>query len=190
MAFLDNIVTEINDAVKSKLTAFPVADYFGITYSMPKKDGKRLLYLPAIIDFNGEAKWVTFDDIRDLTLYHKINTSTYSQIKSGSYGDGYDYIQQSYEMDLIVMSDRKKVNVQPDTLEMAIGSNIPSKSIMSGFEYINITATSSNHSSRNVFATEFSGVDYFLKPEHILFSIRYRVELRYQKGCISLCQCN
>lgn len=190
MGFLDSIVTEINEAVKGKLTAFPTAEYFGVAYSIPRKEEKSPAYLPAIIDMNGEAKWMTFDDIRELTVYHKIISSTYSIQKRGSYGDGNDYVQQNYDMDMIIMSDRKKINIQPDVLEMAFGSNIPSVIKFNGLEPANLTAVSANHSSRSVFSNEFTGVDYYLKPEHILFSIRYRVELRYLKGCISLCHCD
>lgn len=188
MAFLDKVVTEINETVKKHLTAFPTAEYFGITYVIPKKQGKSPAYLPAIIDMNGEAKWMTFDDIRELSIYHKVVSSTYQ--KGKSYGDGHDYIQHSYDMDIVVMSDRKKVNIQPDVLEMAIGSNIPSVVKLDKMELANITTVSANHSTRSVFGNEFTGTEYYLKPEHILFSIRYRVELRYLKGCISLCHCD
>lgn len=189
MAFLDKIVESINDAVKVHLCAFPTAEYFGITYLIPKSDGRSPVYLPAIIGLDGEAKIMAFDDLHELSLYHKIVGSAYKQIKAG-YGDSHDYIEQSYDMDLIVMSDRKKVNIHPDVLEIAIASNIPSKVKLDKIDFVNITAVSTNHSAKSVFGTEFTGVEYYLKPEHILFSIRYRVELRYQKGCISLCHCD
>jgi hypothetical protein len=190
MAFLDNVVTAINDKVKESLTAFPTSHYDGIAYQLPKKDGDKVQYIPALIDLNGEAKWVTFDDLQEMNIYHRIVSSIYSQVKQGSYGDGYDYFQQSYDMDMVVMASRRKVHVQPDALEMAIASNIPTKHKIDGFEFVNITTVSSNYNGRSVFQQEFQSVDYFLKPEHILLSIRYRVELRYRKGCISLCQCN
>lgn len=189
MAFLDNIVTEINASVKKYLTAFPTAEYFGIAHVIPKKEGKAPSYLPAIIDMNGEAKWMTFDDVRELSVYHKVVASTYLQ-KQKTYGDGHDYIQHNYDMDMVVMSDRKKIGIHPEVLEMAIGSNIPSVVKLETIEPANIITVSANHSARSVFGNEFTGVSYYLKPEHILLSIRYRVELRYLKGCISLCHCD
>jgi hypothetical protein len=190
MAFLDNIVSAINDKVKESLSAFPTASYCGIVYQLPKKEGDKFQYIPALIDLHGDAKWLTFDDLREMNIYHRIVSSTYSQIKSGSYGDGYDYFQQSYDMDMVIMASRKKVHVHPDALEMAIASNMPTKHKIEGFESVNITTVSSNYNARSVFQQEFQNIDYFLKPEHILLSIRYRIELRYRKGCISLCQCN
>jgi len=191
MAYLGSIVTGINNALKGKLTAFPTAYYAGIAYALVKKEGKGSQSLPAIIDLNGDAKWISFDDINELIIYHKINNSTYSQLKQGSYGDGYDMFQHNYEIDLIVMADRKKVRVDPDVLEAAIASNIPTKlPLPAGLNFMNIVTVNANHNSRSLFGQEYPGVDYYLKPEHIFFSIRYRIELRYQKGCISLCQCN
>jgi hypothetical protein len=190
MAFLDNIVTAINDKVKESLSAFPTAAYYGLAYQLPKKEGDKVQYIPALIDLRGEAKWLTFDDLRAMNIYHRIVSSAYTQLKQDAYGDGNDYFQQSYDMDMVVMASRKKVQIQPDALEMAIASNMPTKHKIDGFEYINIASVSANYNARTVFQQEFQNIDYFLKPEHILLSIRYRVELRYRKGCISLCQCN
>ncbi len=190
MAYLDDIVKQINIGIRSKLTAFPTAFFVGVAYTIPKKEGKVYQFLPAIINTDGNAKWVTFDDIKELTIYHKINASTYTQLKNQSYGDGYDSFQHNYEIDLVVMADRKKVNVSPDVLEVAIASNIISTLNIANVDYISIVTMSANHNSKTLFSQEFQGVDYYLKPEHIFFSIRYRVEIRYQKGCINLCQCN
>lgn len=190
MAYLDEIITQINAGIKSKLTAFPTALYVGVTYPIPKKEGKTYQFFPAIINLKGDAKLITFDDIKELIIYHKISSSAYSQLKNQSYGDGYDSFQHNYEIDLIVIADRKKVNVSPDVLEAAIASNIISTLKINNVDFINIATVSANHNSKTLFSQEFQGVDYYLKPEHIFFSIRYRVEIRYQKGCISLCQCN
>ena len=191
MAYLGEIVSGSNNEIKGKLTAFPTALYEGIAYSLVKKEGKGSQSLPAIIDMNGDAKWITFDDIRELIIYHKITSSTYSQLKSGSYGDGYGMFQHNYEIDLFVMADRKRAGVSPDVLEAAIASNIPNiLTKPAGINFLNIVTVNANHNSRQLFGQEYPGVDYYLKPEHIFFSIRYRIELRYQKGCISLCQCN
>lgn len=189
MAFLDNIISGINTQVREKLTAFPTGYYAGLVYQIARSKDKRLEYLPAET-LEGNTRWLTFDDLNELIIYHRIINSGYSQIKNQSYGDGYDSFQHNYDIDLIVMANRKKVYVGPDVLEAAISSNIPLMIKVNDVEYVNITPVSANHNSRSVFGQEFVGVQYFLRPEHILFSIRYRIELRYQKGCISLCQCN
>lgn len=190
MAFLDKIVNNIDDALKGRLTAFPTGHYAGLVYQIARIKDKKYEYLPAIVTESGDAQWITFDDIREMAVYHRIVNSSYDQIKDQSYGDGYDAFQHNYDLDLVVMADRKKVFVTPDVLEAAISSNIPLKISVPNADYINIRPVSANHNSRSVFGQEFVGGNYFLKPEHILFSIRYRVELRYRKGCISLCQCN
>jgi hypothetical protein len=190
MAYLGEIVDTINEALKAKLTAFPLTGYNGLAYPIPRKKGTAFEYLPAKISVSGEAKWITFDDVRELEIYHRIVSSSYIQLKGKSYGDGDTQFQHNYEIDLIVMADRKKAKVEPDVLEAAIASNIPVSSSISGVSFINITPVSANHNSRSLFSQEFQGIDYFLKPEHILFSIRYRVELQYQKGCLNLCQCD
>ncbi|MCW3466495.1 hypothetical protein [Chitinophaga nivalis] len=186
---MSEIVKGINKALREKLTSFPTAKYWGIVYQIAQKEGSRYLYLPADIDLFGQAQLTTFDDINEMGIYHRIVGTSYTQIKKDGYGDDNSTIQHLYDIDLVIMANRKKVKVQPDALEMAVSSNILSSFKIPGIQYINISPISSNINSRSVFSNEFVGLDYFLKPEHILFSIRYRVELRYQKGCTSLCHC-
>jgi len=190
MAFLGNIVHTINTALKDKLTAFPTAYFGGIAYPVAKKKDDKYEFLPGIVANSGEVKWLTFDDINELTIYHRITNSSYTQNKVQSYGDGYTSFTQNYDLDLVVMADRRKVQVEPDVLEAAIASNMPDKDKVDGVSYVNILSVSANHNSRSLFSQEFQGVSYYLKPEHIFFSIRYRVELQYTKGCLGLCQCD
>ncbi len=146
--------------------------------------------MPAQISLSGDAKWITLDDVNELQIYHRIYNSSYTQQKNRSYGDGYEAFTHSYDIDLVVMANRKRAQVEPDVLEAAIASNIPSTTQIAGLNFINILSVSANHNSRSLFSQEFQGTDYFLKPEHIFFSIRYRVEIQYTKGCIALCQCD
>jgi hypothetical protein len=190
MAFLGDIVDGINTALKAKLTAFPTTCYSGVAYPIARKKDNVYEFIPAIISPAGEAKYLTFDDIEEMGIYHRIVTSSYSQDKSQSYGDGYTSFQQNYDIDLVVMADRRRVEVTPDVLEAAIASNFPAGEKPQGINYLNILPVSANHNSRSLFSQEFQGVNYHLKPEHVFFSIRYRVELKYVKGCISLCQCD
>ena len=189
MAYLGEIVETINMALKAKLTAFPLSRYNGLSYPIARKKGTAFEYLPAVIFSSGDARLITFDDVNELEIYHKIASSTYTQRKLQSYGDGYDEFQHNYEVDMVVMGDRRKVQVEPDALEAAIASNMPNTMTIAGVKFINILAVSANYNSRSLFSQEFQGADYYLKPEHIFFSIRYRVEIQYQKGCLSLCQC-
>lgn len=190
MAFLGDIVSSINEALKVKLTAYPKSFYGGLAYPIVRKKEGSEEVLPAIISDSGEGKVLSFDDINELAVYHKLVSSSYTQNKGQSYGDGYTSFNHNYEIDIVVMADRRRVEVAPDVLEMAIASNIPDSSNIQWVNYISIYPVSANHNSRSLFSQEFQGVKYYLKPEHILFSIRYRVELKYVKGCISLCQCD
>lgn len=190
MGFLDNIVSNINAALKAKLTAFPRSFYGGIAYPIARKKDNAYEFIPAIISNSGEARYMTFDDVDQVTIYHRIANSSYTQDKVQSYGDGYTSFQQNYDIDVVVMADRRTVEVSPDVLEAAIASNIPAMDKLDGVNYVNILPVSANHNSRSLFSQEFQGVSYYLKPDHIFFSIRYRVELKYQKGCMSLCQCD
>jgi hypothetical protein len=189
MAYLGEIVETINAALKAKLMAFPLSQYNGLSYPIARKKGTALEYLPAQISNSGDAKLITFDDVNELEIYHKIASSAYTQSGVSTYGNGYDAFKHSYDVDLIVMGDRRKIQVGPDVLEAAIASNMPSTTTIPGIRGITILPQSANHNSRSLFNQEFQGADYYLKPEHIFFSIRYRVEIQYQKGCLSLCQC-
>lgn len=189
MAFLSDIIDGINSSLKDKLTAFPTAKYFGLVYQLAKKEGNKTIYLPADINLNGQAEYATFDDINELGIYHRVSNSTYQISRRESYGDTNSGVLQIYDVDLVVMANRKRVEVQPDVLEIVIVSNFMETFKLQGVNQISITPVSANHNSKSVFSNEFQGLNYYLKPEHILFSIRYRIELRYQRGCISLCHC-
>lgn len=190
MAYLTSIVENINAQLKNKLLVFPTAEFLGIAYPIARQSDKPNVFVPALINSSGECSILDITDLVPLRAYHKISTSTYSQVKTQSYGDSYDLFQHSYEVDLIVQGRRNNLQTTPDELEAAIASNIPSKVTLLGAEYVNIVTVSANHNSRSLFSQEYPGLDYFINPEYIFFSIRYRVELRYQKGCLSLCQCN
>jgi hypothetical protein len=189
MAYLGEIVDTINITLREKLTAFPLSKYYGLTYTLTRKKGTSYEVLPAQISHSGDARLMTFDDVNELQIYHRIANSTYTITGVATYGDGHDAFKHNYDVDLIVMADRRKVQVEPDVLEAAIASNMPSKTTIEGVRGITILAISANHNSRSLFNQEFQGADYYLKPEHIFFSIRYRVEIQYQKGCLALCQC-
>lgn len=189
MAYLDKIVVGINEVIRENLTAFPTALYYGVSYPITSTAGKVQNVMPAIIDISGLVTEIAFNDIPQLIIYHKLYSSTYNQIKSASYGDGYNDFQHTMDLDLIVMGDRKRLNIQPDSLEVAIASNIPGSIKIESANYVNIFPIGANHNSRQLFSQEYVGATFFLKPEYIYFSIRYRIEVRYQKGCISLCQC-
>lgn len=189
MAFLSDIIAGINLSLKSNLTAFPTAKYFGIVYQLAKKEGSKIVFLPADINLNGQAQYTTFDDINEIGIYHRVASSGYQISRKEAYGDTNSGVLQIYDIDMVIMANRKKVLVQPDLLETAITCNFLESYKLPGVNQISIYPVSANHNSRTVFSTEFQGVDYFLKTEHILFSIRYRIELRYQRGCISLCHC-
>ena len=88
MAFLGDIVEGINTALKTKLTAFPTTYYSGIAYPIARKKDNSYEFVPASIANSGEAKYLTFDDIEEMAIYHRIVNSSYSQDKNQSYGDG------------------------------------------------------------------------------------------------------
>lgn len=189
MAFLSDIVSAVNASLNRSLSAFPTAKYFGIVYQIAKKEGSKTVYLPADINVQGQCQYTTFDDINEIGIYHRIIGSSYQISRKEAYGDTNSGVFQLYDLDMVVMANRKRVNVQPDVLEAAITTNFIETVKMPGINQISIYPISANHNSRTVFSSEFQGIEYFLKTEHILFSIRYRIELRYQRGCISLCHC-
>lgn len=189
MGFLNDIIDIVNLSLKDSLTAFPTTKYFGIVTQIAKKEGNKLLFLPADINIHGQAQYATFDDINEIGIYHRIINSGYQISRKESYGDINSGILHTYEIDLVIMANRKKVKVHPDTIEVAISSNFVNSARVNGVNQVMIYPISTNYNTRAVFSSEFQGLDYYLKPEHILFSIRYRIELRYQRGCLSLCHC-
>lgn len=130
-------------------------------------------FIPAIIDNQGECKYVFVDDDFDWGLYHRLITKTYDTKPNKGFGDKVDTIC-TVELNLICWGLKSKVT--EDEAETFILKNIPED-----YRVISI-----DYDKKRVFAGEIQGVAYFIPPEYFLFALKYKVQYRVDKACLEI----
>jgi hypothetical protein len=197
MPFTDKIVGFINDSLKAsslKDKRFQPGRFIGIATPMARtlKSGQGVELLPASCDEQGNYKLIEPQEV-PITVYHKIVSNAYTSARQANYGDEYVYKNTS-EMQMIILADQRKVRLSSEQLEPLLIYGTPqrlSSALMQQLKFASclVMPTGSTMDRIVVFRQEYQGIEYFLKPYHILFSIRYRIEATFDKNCINQCLC-
>lgn len=196
MPFTDKIVAYINEQLKASSLndkRFLPVRLLGVATQLARPKGQGVELLPATCDEQGNHKLIEPDDKFPITVYHKTITNAYTSAKQQSYGDDYVY-KCTTEMQLIVLADQRKVKMTAEQLEPAVIYGMPqrlSAALMQDVRFASclITPLGSDMDKIRVFRQEYPGNEYFLKPYHQLFSIRYRIEATFDKNCVNKCLC-
>ena len=172
---IENIVENINETIIRQLKCktgdeFP-GQLFGIAFPIQIKDVDSELSIPAIIDTDGECSYVFSDDSFSFGLYHRILSKSYGKAKG--FGDG-DLDVETDEMSMIVwgFSNQLKMNSLDFEREIIIPS-IPKKALL----------VSSDFDSYRVANNEFRNANYLNKPEEFIFSVKYKVQFKFDRIC-------
>jgi hypothetical protein len=198
MPFTEKIVGFINEQLKASSLndkRFQPGNFLGIATQLarPSKSGQGLELLPATCDDLGVYRLIEPDDKFPIAIYHRSISTAYTRVKGEGYGDGY-LSKDTVEMQIVVLADQRKIKVNQEQLESICRFGIPdrlSSLIQSALALRTclVTPLSSNMDRVMVFRQEYPGTEFFLKPHHILFSIRYRIETTFDKNCIDRCLC-
>lgn len=195
MPFIASIVSYINDALKANCSLLTGGNFYGISSVVARKKDKAspLEQFPAVLVNHTQYQTVEPNDKEALIIYHKLLSTTYSRDKVQGYGDSYLY-KCTTDMMMIVWGDSKKLGIDEE-LEAVIMYSMPDLLSPSALQQLSfrrclITTASSNMDRLQVFRQEYPQTPFFLKPNHQFFSIRYRIEAAYDKGCMDLCVAN
>jgi len=178
---IENIVTEINKTIllqlKCKLGEDFNAQLHKIAFPCQIQDENTDRAIPAIIDTDGECKFVFSDDDYSFGLYHRLLSKTYSREKG--FGDG-DIDVELNEMSIIVwgFSNQLKMNAIDFEREIIIPS-IPKKAAL----------VSTDFDSYRVANSEFRNTTYLNKPEEFIFSVKYKVQFKFKRICLLETDC-
>lgn len=124
--------------------------------------------LPAVVCHDGECDVDLFDDRYDAGFYHKLNGITYKEVD----GWGDDVRKQSvHDMSIVVYGKRSCIS--PYDMEKVVCDAIGKASKGD----IVCLPISSDFNRLQVFAGEFSGYPFFLKPHVFLFKVNYRITI-------------
>lgn len=170
---MEAIVKQINDEVASWLKNIGVetnAQMLAEPILMADRSGERTI--PAIVDQYGEVNANIFDDRYKVGFYHKLTSKDFTNDASRGYGNAKSIVETA-NLSMIVYGIRSEI----------LGRDVEDK-IVHTINSINgksVGAVKSVSWDRNqVFASEFSGVQFFLKPNIFLFKINYTISTTHR----------
>lgn len=146
---------------------------------------------PYIIDNNGEATELTFDDTNQFQIYHKIDSQSY-KLADLDYGAPGTTMNEISNMRLIFMGSRKRMKVTKDNVIAAINADFPKEFLPSVITPLQLNKCVIEmgeimEDPYSVWSQEFQGVPYDLSTDTIMFSVAYKIDCDYNKNCFSLC---
>lgn len=199
MPFLGNIVSKLDELLSANSLTdarFQPRLFAGICQHIATKkpnEPEKLFYIPAKVTNLGEAVQIIPDDSYNLISYHRVLSNSYSPTENRSeFGDGNSMQRCTSDVVLTVIAFTNKLGLSVEQLEALFVTGFPSsldKTFVTSLEMsrISVQPVSSTLDSVAIFSTEYRGETYFLKPESVMFQIRYQVQAVYKMGCFTIC---
>lgn len=170
---MEAIVKQINDEVASWLKNLDVkvkTHLLAEPILAPDRNGDKTI--PAIVDPYGEVDMNLFDDRYHVGFYHKLTGKDYTNDPSRGYGNSKSILETA-NMSMIVYGVRSEI----------LGRDVEEK-IVHTINAINGksvgTVKSVSWDRNQVFTSEFSNVQFFLKPNIFLFKINYTISTTHR----------
>jgi len=133
---------------------------------------------PAIIDNEGECKYVFADDNYSFGIYHRLVNRAYTVIKG--YGDT-NRDARIDEIILVCWGFRNQLEMNSVSFEnQIIVPSLPKEAIL----------VQSNFDQFSVYNNEFKNIIYNLIPELFLFSVKYKVQYIFDRECMEISEEN
>lgn len=188
--FLEQIVTNINNAIEAKLKSASVnISLHGISIQAKREDEQ----FPVYFDNSGEGTFNAIDDRFALCIYHKCNSLDFETTEILDFGDGEAFQTNTANMSVFIYGDRKKLKMIQETVILIVASALPATMPQSftlnfnGLSSANISTVSSPNNSQDAWRQEFQNIEYTLAPEKFFVQLNYTIETIIQKSCIEVC---
>ena len=198
MPFTSSIIDIINTEIQTYSlcgSAFAGGAFYGIAYDGTDVDTGSTRVYPVVLnpDLSGNGTKVNPDDTYPIQIYHKILNKSY-QAKPSSVGSRSNVVSEKTDVKMVVAGWTNLLGMTQEDLEALITSNFPDQidaSLYTPLRLQNLVVTlqSSVLDKAQVYAQEYKGIPYQVKPEQILFSIRYQIESTFKKGCFIINDC-
>jgi hypothetical protein len=191
MPYLKPIAAYINAALEDLVfddDVYANRQVNGIAQSLPRSKGERLEVLPSVVDHAGEARYLGPDDDFDLMTYHRVNGIAVTKGTGKGFGDDRAADVDVARLSLVVFGRREQLQQSNDELAVLIRAAFPETADRPLRELLKFYACNININDiilndLQVFAEEYRGIEYFLKPDQFLFKINYTIESAFLKKC-------
>lgn len=177
------MIQSVIDTINANIST--ITKKFGIVEQCHKEDK---IY-PAEYTGGGDYKEINFDMFESL-LYHRLGIQTSTEEESRTACSTDLIITQPCFM--VVYLDKSVFN------SLKLSSNLRKEITFSNdvtlanelkVDYVSVGVDSINFDPYQVWANEFTGVDYRLQSTHLLLGINYTIEIRGEKNCIIEYEC-
>lgn len=174
---MNAIVSNINEQIGTQSGLENIA-LFGIAEAVLVRESfESEKVLPMVIEAEGECHDVLFDDAKDVSLYHRLLTKTYSTQNAKGFGDT-PQREVTYDMALVVYGKRKAIDfMQLERICVGAIENVTNEAKRMKTEVL-----STNFNRLEVFAGEYVGLPFPIEPDIFLFKINYKLT-RVQSPC-------
>lgn len=185
MAFLDQIISQVNTSLTAVLNQFKYKAH-GIAEILPFEEDSSV---PMLVDATGN-EFAAIDDRFQVVSYHIAEQTSYSP-SDNSFGDGYDDFTAETEVRLIVWA-HGNTNLTPAGLCKLILAGLPLSVTITdqdqkGLYQTVIEPVGSQYNKAEVFNSLYNGVAYQLPLEDCLVAVTYRVTSEINRECLDTC---
>lgn len=192
MPYSNKIIEALDEAIRAKSLTdkrFQIAKFAGLCYLTPSRitETNTMVFVPAKVTTLGECEFIVPDDNFNIITYHRLLQTVHTK-EVNAFGDKGSNIDAI----LTVIGFTSKLRLTADELEALFIAGFPSEFSKTFIESVQMRSVfvdpvSSNFDSTSIFNTEYRGEKYFLKPETVMFQIRYRIETVYRPDCFTIC---
>jgi len=182
---LNYIITKIDTSLKD----FYFKDFR--FYGLCRQERKNSELLPVAYKGNGEYEVASFNDRNGLMCYHRNISMDERDDKNGGFGT--DILKEEiFNNKLIVFGSQKKINNTLVDINYRIADEIKGliQSVLTRIQLNELDAQSCiiecrrvEYDKQKVFSDELPDTNFNIKPENVLFSIDYSINLRYLQAC-------
>ena len=192
MPNLSKIVCLINQSIQTDaFTGQPFQSAKFHTIARPRENTDQNGWtMPMVVSDEDNGTFVNPDDTFPLVVYHTVGNPEYLDDQKVDFGDPGTWMVVKYPLQLICFGDRLKIQTEQENIIDSVSYNFPKTFTNSqlqplGITDCNIDMDSTNNDSLSVWNQEFKDVDFPLKNNQFIFSIKYTVKMTYK--CFSLC---
>lgn len=197
MAYEAEILTQVNNRLKSKLNTKPFqkGEFYLIAELVTRATDKEPQTIPAIVDNDGECIYVGIEDKYPYQSYFRIERFSQTYTNENTFGNDAPWVKQSSDIFFVVIADRAKCELTREQLITIVSSAFPQdidkatlqtiggNSILSA-DLLDLTI---NTDKQQIFDRENENVLVYLPPNIVMFSVEFTLEIVINPACLTAC---
>jgi hypothetical protein len=184
---LTRFIDAINEQITPLFNKWTGVKIHGLAQSMNRDNAGKTETLPALVDKKGEGQYVGIDDKNSVIIYHKGGAMQVQTKPNSGVGDSAGDLVYTYTISMVILIDRKKLEMLPDEIALLIQANLKDQIKIQDYKSVIIRIQNIILNTQQVFSSEYQNTVYKVKPSQSLFVINYQIESTFNKRCFAKC---